>query len=431
MKHYHAIRHLTENKTFGKGDVLVLFGELFQRGYANGLVDEAQRRGMTMISSTVGRREKDHSLRPLTTEESSHIPRPLINVPLEAGFDLEPATAGGPTPVDFLKELKLQDWKEAKLNQDLIHQSQKNGHLRFQKQLDQYMKELEALIPPGANVLFAHIMAGGVPRAKIIMPLMNRVFKGTGDRHLSSQEFWESSIGQLCSESFFDVTAETFNQLILSSEKIRNKVTQNKKKVAYLAYGYHGTEVLIGNNYTWQTYTPYLQGWAKMRLEDYSQEWSQKGVTTCVYNCPEILTNSSSIFQGVEISLYPLLSALKKESPHSPQVQKIIEKCTSLIKKEVGLEQLIEYVNSYLQSETIRQFCNFEKWPQHNTKVQMEKMLETSNGLYDMHQNPKEEILPVLSEVVFQACGKMMLNDIAHPESPVSWLNHDVIAKNY
>ena len=56
---------------YGKGDVFVLFGELFGRGYANGLVDEARKSGMTIIGITMGRRETDGSLRPLTTENWS------------------------------------------------------------------------------------------------------------------------------------------------------------------------------------------------------------------------------------------------------------------------------------------------------------------------------------------------------------------------
>ncbi len=56
------------------------------------------------------------------------------------------------------------------------------------------MTELEKMIPQGANVMFAHTMAGGVPRAKIILPVMNRVFKGHGERYASSKDFWESTL---------------------------------------------------------------------------------------------------------------------------------------------------------------------------------------------------------------------------------------------
>ena len=40
FKDYFPIRHKPTPHLFQKGDVLVLFGELFNRGYANGLVEE-------------------------------------------------------------------------------------------------------------------------------------------------------------------------------------------------------------------------------------------------------------------------------------------------------------------------------------------------------------------------------------------------------
>jgi hypothetical protein len=426
--HYHALRQLKKNDTFKSGDVLVLFGELFNRGYANGLVEEAERRGMTIVRSTVGRREKDGVLRPLTAEEAAGIPQPFINIPLEAGFDLEPSNKGI-SPVDQLKDVRLSDWESFQLDRESALQSQKNGQNRFRNQIKNYLAELEKLIPAGANVLFAHLMAGGVPRTKIVMPLMNRAFKGTGDRWLPSEKFWNSEIGQLCSLSFNEVTANTFDFLIQESTALREKLQARGSKVAYLAYGYHGTEVLIDNNYTWQTYSPYIQGWAKMLLENYAQSWSKKGVTCTVYNCPEILTNSSSIFQGVEVSLYPLVGALKKESGNSHKSLDTLGRCQHVLKPEYTLEEVSAFTSNYLKNSLIREHCDFQKWPQHSSQKQMELMLESSDHLISMHKDNKVLLTHILSEVVFAGCGKVMLNDIAHPESPVSWINHDILAK--
>ncbi|MBY0555106.1 hypothetical protein K2P97_11300, partial [bacterium] len=89
MKNYFPIRQKAQKHNFQKGDVLVLFGELFNRGYANGLVEEAERNGLTVIRATVGRRDAEGNLRNLTNEETENIPKPFINIPLEAGFDLE------------------------------------------------------------------------------------------------------------------------------------------------------------------------------------------------------------------------------------------------------------------------------------------------------------------------------------------------------
>jgi hypothetical protein len=425
MKHYHALRQLKEDHTFGQGDVLVLFGELFSRGYANGLVEEAEKRGMKIIRTTVGRRERDNSLRSLTPEEAASIPQPFINLPMEAGFDLETGSSGK-SPVDLLKDVKLTDWQQATVDKETIFEARKKGRSRFQNNLKTYLQKLEEQIPKNANVVFAHLMAGGVPRAKIVMPLMNRAFKGTGERYVSSQAFWESNIGELCALSFLEVTAETFNQLISESTALRERVQSRGKKVCYSAYGYHGTEILIHQDYTWQTYTPYLQGWAKMRLEEYSREWTAKGVSCCVYNCPEILTNSSSIFQGVEVSLYPLMSALQKENPSA---QKFLQSCQQKLKSGFSIDKVLQIAQDFLSDKETREHCQFDKWPQHSCKSQMERMLAASDQIFEMHVNSKDLITNVLSELVFAVCGKIMLNDLAQPEAPVSWINHDIIAK--
>jgi hypothetical protein len=428
MNTYHSLSHLKENKNLKPGDVLVLFGELFAKGYATGLVEEAKARGMTVIYSTVGRREKDGSLRPLNAEEISQQPQPLINVPLEAGFDLEPDD-NGRLFVDHLKDVKLTNWEEFKPPPGTLDQSRNRGRARFQKFVQTYLQQLKPHLPPKANVVFAHLMAGGVPRAKIVLPLMNRIVKGTGDRFLSSDHFIKSEIGKLTLECFSEVTAETFQTLLTESTEIRKNIEQQGGQVSYLAYGYHGTEVLMGNNYVWQTYSPYLQGWAKMRLENYSREAKQKGISTCVYNCPEILTNSSSIFVGVEVSLYPLLGALQKETSVSGKNAAAVKKCLSLFKPEVSLEQMMSYTHTFFTSELIRSHCVFEKWPQGNAKEQLEKMLEASDYLIGLHRDPKQLVSFELSEIVFSACGKLMLNDALKPEAAVSWINHQVIAK--
>lgn len=425
---YHAIRQLKKDTTFKQGDVLVLFGELFNRGYANGLVEEAERRGMKVIRTTVGRREKDNTLRPLTEEEMASIPKPFINVPLEAGFDLEPDDQGV-TIVDHLKEIKLSEWESFELNKGSLEASRKRGRERFTRNLRAYLAELDSHIPAGANVLFAHLMAGGVPRAKIIMPLMNRSLKGSGDRFLSSEKFWNSSLGQLCSQSFNEVTAETFYHLVTESAALREKIQKQGGKVSYVAYGYHGTEVLVGQNYVWQSYSPYLQGWAKIRLENHSRDFSAKGIKTCIYNCPEILTNSSAIFSGVEVSLYPLMGALRKEGADSSKAQETVKECLSMLKPEVAIDDVLNFTKNYLMSDVIRTHCVFEKWPQHNSREQLEKMVGASDHLIELHKDSKQIMTFPLSEVVIEACGKVMLADSPAPEAPVSWINHDVIAK--
>ncbi len=407
---------------FKEGDVLFLCGELFGRGYANGIVDEAKAAGMTIIGSTVGRRDADGTLRPLNDEElasaEANLGGKIINIPLEAGFDMEPGS-DGISPVDRFKGVKPDDWASVKLDQAEIEYSRQRGTKRFCGNLAAVVAELEKLLPAGANVLAVHTMAGGIPRARVFMPILNKLFKGQGDRFLSSEAFWNSDMGRLCDVSFNEVTADTYKYLIEATAGLRDR-----QKVSYAAYGYHGTAVLIDGVSTWQSYTPYLQGWAKIRLEDIAIAAWEKGIKATVYNCPEILTNSSALFLGVENSLYPLIGALRAEGDES-----IIKECQSLLREGATVDTLLEIANTYLTSELVTGTRDFDSWPQHNNPQQQEYMLNTSAELISLNADQKEIVCAVLSRGVFQGVGKLMFDSSWEPKAPVIWLNHDVIAK--
>ncbi len=423
-----ALRQIPSLAPYKPGDVMVVFGELFTRGYANGIVDEAEKRGLTVIHSTVGRRDSEGQLRPLNSEELQDKPKPFINIPLEAGFDMEPDSKGQ-TPCDQLKGIKMSDWDADHLNWDSILESQASGVKRFRANTQKYMEELKKYIPSGANVLFVHTMAGGVPRAKIIMPVMNKVFKGRGDRFIPSQQLFESQLGQFSQLNFTEVTANTFQHLVELSADIRNSVQAGGGHVSYVAYGYHGTEILVNNEYRWQTYTPYFQGWAKMALEKHAQHFSKNGIQCCVFNCPEILTNSSSIFQGVEVSLYPLVGAIEKEASQSAYAIKVLESCRALLKDEHSFEEIMAFTHKYVKNPLTLEFSSFEHWPQHNAQKQMEYMLDSSEHLIAMHKDPKNLMTALLSEEVFKATGFLMFHSSYDLQDSVLWLNHDIVAK--
>lgn len=423
-----AMREIPQLAGYKPGDVMVLFGELFSKGYANGIVDEAEKRGMTIVRSTVGRRDADGSLRPLNEEEHKDIPRPFINIPMEAGFDMEPDSKGV-TPCDQLKGIKMKDWDQDHLNWDSILESQKNGVERFRKNLTAYMTELKQHIPDGANVLFVHTMAGGVPRAKILMPVMNKVFKGRGDRFIPSEDLFNSQLGKFSQLNFSEVTAHTFKHLVELSSDVRSSVEGNGGQVSYVAYGYHGTEILIDGSYQWQTYTPYFQGWAKIELEEHCKSFMNQGIKCCVFNCPEILTNSSSIFQGVEVSLYPLLGAIQKEGENSKYCQEVLRKCQELLKESHTFNEIMEFTSQYVKNELTTTHSNFDQWPQHNSIDQMAYMLDSSEHLISMHKDPKTLMTFPLSEEVFKATGYVMFHQAWNIDKPVMWLNHDIVAK--
>ena len=431
MTEYNPLRQLPADAGYKKGDLLVLCGELFGRGYANGIVDEAKKRGMTVIGTTVGRRGADGLLRPLLDDElaeaEAQLGGKIINIPLEAGFDMEP-DASGLTPIDRLKGTRPDEWNEVVLDWDGIEQARMRGIARFSAGLSMAALELEKLIPAGANVLFVHCMAGGVPRARVYMPVFNRVFKGQGDRYLSSERFWNSDMGRLCKISFDEVSADTFAYLIDATDFCRARITAKGGKAAYAAYGYHGCEVLINGAYTWQSYTPYLTGWAKIRLEEAAAAARSRGIAAAVFNSPEIQTNSSALFMGVEISLYPLLAALDREGG-GVAASGIKEECRSLLKEGSSLESLLDIAGEFLSAPLMAGFRDFATWPHHNTPEQAELMLTCSATLMEMSMSPREIICAVLSRAVFTAVGKLMLDTMWESSAPVYWLNHDIIAK--
>ncbi|PIU01271.1 MAG: hypothetical protein COT74_01845 [Bdellovibrionales bacterium CG10_big_fil_rev_8_21_14_0_10_45_34] len=430
MNSFYALRDLPPTDSYKKGDIVFIFGEVFQSGYVNGLISAAVRRGLKVYSTTVGRREGD-ALRNLTNEEltecASRAPLDgVLNATLEAGFDFEPSSQGK-TPVDQISGLKMSQWQEAKIDWNQIEESKERGRERFFTSARQWAEQVSEIAQqnPDSNILFVHTMAGGIPRAKILMPTMNRIFKGRGDRYLASKTFWESELGKLCSVSFDEVTAQTYQTLIDVTQPLREE--RKGKRVAYVAYGYHGCELLMNGQYTWQSYAPYLQGWAKLELEKISQRAFSVGVTSCVFNCPEILTNSSSLFQGVEIPLYPLIEAVRKDAPN--HFAKVEASLKPFLKPGVSLDSIYESCMSFFNNPSTQFLQDFNSWPQHSEANQMDLMLEQSDRVFDMQTAKDDSITNWLSRLVFEGCGHLMFEESAKPCAAVEWLGHDIIAK--
>ncbi len=421
-----GLKDLPAKAPYGQNDTLVVFGEIFSRGYVNGLVDVAKAQGMKVLEGTVGRRDAEGKLRPLTSEEIQSKEGDVINVPLEAGFDLTPSSKGL-SPADQLKGLKMSEWETAALDPEQMQESLLAARESFRQRVKEYVKALRPRLNTSKNILIAHTMAGGVPRTKIVMPVMNRVFKGRGDRFLSSEAFWKSELGSFCAKNFMEVTAHTLDVLIEETGALRQEVEAKGGQVSYVAYGYHGTEVLIEGEYRWQTYTPYLQGWAKLELENIAKKHFGQGVAVSVYNCPEILTNSSSIFQGLEVSLYPMLGALQKEE--SAYTHKILKACLAKLKDGKGVEQVLEFTDRYLTHPVLLKHSSLEKWPQHNSPEHMGLMLTSSEELASWHKDEKDPCNPLLSEEIFKATGPLMLHEAFKPRKPVWWLGHDILAR--
>lgn len=431
MEHPIALENISENTVFRKGDVFVLFGELFGRGYATGLLDQARKAGMQIVGITVGRRDENNALRALTADEQSEAEARLggtiINVPLMAGFDLD-APAAGPTPTDLLAGMTLESWEHDKLDWDYIEQCQAVATARFTDSLSQVMTILDGMIADGRNVFFAHTMAGGIPKAKAFLVVANRIYKGTGPRHMSSQTLLDSDMGKLILRNFDEVSANTFRHLIDFSAAIRERVEASGGQVRYTAYGYHGTGILIDGEYRWQTYTNYTQGYAKMRLEGIAQEAWATGIKATVYNCPEIRTNSSDVFTGIELPLIPLLLALKKENGGQWAAEQW-QACEALLADGFTLDDVIGKIKDLQASEVMTPFYDFSAWPMPNSQAQADLTIGTSHEITAMHRNNKVMISDLLSALVVEATGQLIFGASSSPSGPVRWLNHDVVAR--
>jgi len=419
------------NQLFGKGDVFVLFGELFGRGYATGLIEAAKAAGMSVIGITVGRRDDAGVLRPLTDEElaeaESGLGGRIINVPLMAGFDMD-APDGSPTPTAMLGGMTLDNWKEYKLDWDQVEKCRVLGVERFNAALTQVMAELDGMIPAGRNVFFAHTMAGGIPRAKAFMAIANRIYKGRGSRHQSSQALIESDLGKLILQNFDEVSANSFGRLLDFSADLRSRIESEGGQVRYTAYGYHGTRILIDGDYRWQTYTNYTQGYAKKRLEDFAAQAWDKGIRATVFNCPEIRTNSSDVFAGIELSLLPLLEALRKEGGGA-WVDALWQQCQDLLQDGVTLETVLKMVGDYQLDPVMQEFYNFSAWPMPNSADQVDRTVGTSQEIVGLHKDRKQLVSDVLSQHVVEATGQLIFGTANDAEGPVLWLDHDLVAR--
>lgn len=425
------LTQIPHNNLYRKGDVFVLFGELFGRGYVTGLLDQAKKAGMEIIGITVGRRDENNKLRPLNAEElaqaEANLGGRIINIPAMAGFDLD-APEGEPTPTDLLSALTLENWETEKLDWAHIEKCRQVGVERFQKAVSDIMAQLEGMIADGKNVHFAHTMAGGIPKAKVFLVIANRIYKGRGARHMSSQVLLDSDLGKLILQNFDEVSANTFRHLIEGSAAIRARIEKSGGQVRYSAYGYHGTGILIGDEYRWQTYTNYTQGYAKMKLEAIAEEAFASGIKATVFNCPEIRTNSSDVFAGIELPLLPLLKALKKENPGA-RADKIWADCQALLVEGATIDGVLQKIADFQVSAVMEPFYDFNKWPMPNSQGQSDITIGTSTEIAQMHKDAKALISDYLSVLVVEATGALIFGEVANPSAPVLWLNHDVVAR--
>ena len=169
---------------------------------------------------------------------------------------------------------------------------------------------------------------------------------------------------------------------------------------------------------------------AKMRLENVAEAAWAQGIKATVYNCPEIRTNSSDLFNGVELSLYPLIRALRHEGG-GPWAEAQAKACQDLMIEGMGLEAMLDEVDAYHLNPIITPFhSDFQDWPKHNSQAMADLMLATSDKVMEMNRDKKNLITDYLSGLVVESSGRIMLNEGYAPRGPVLWLGHDLVAKD-
>ncbi len=411
-------------------DTLAVCGEVFSKGYVNGLIDCAKAAGAKVLCSTVGRRDgPEAALRPLSDEELNAAPHSIINVPLEAGFgEFRDKSSTGIT--DKLKTLTMRNWDSAEIADPAwVEQLRLDAQVDFKRRLRLWADQVLGAVPSqGGRLIVVHTMAGGFFRSRVLWALANRVFKGVGTRYLSSRVFWQSPLGKLCEKNFLEVSAYSFEHLINAVEQAK-QAKNRTLPTQYWAYGYHGCECLVQGDYQWQSYAPYLQGWAKLELEQIATRAQEQGRAVTVFNVPEILSQSSSVFLGVEVGLYALLGALQKEGCSTAWLERQLAKW---LLPGRGMADIQPLVQGYLDYALKNGFGDKSTWPHHNARRQMQKMQQSVKALMDLHKDAKHSACEFLSDLVVGACGHIMSgHKIPRPpqKKPIEWIGHKEVAQ--
>lgn len=381
--------------------IFIVFGEVFPGGYIQGLLAQAKKNKATIIYSTMGRRNSNQKLRPLNQEELEQKtkeldlsdPKLFINIPLEAGFDLEPYE--GSTLVDHINQYGLKNWEDFSVDDSFLLNAKKTARAKFQTQIKKFFTQARSHITKDTkNIHFIHTMAGGIPRAKLLMAVLNKVLKGRGKRFYSSEKFCSTNLGKASLESFQSVTAESFQDLITETKMLRESWNKQNISVSYTAFGYRGNSILIRDNYQWTAYAPYIQGWAKLELENIAKQAQQNNINAHVFNCPEVLTRSSQAFSGIEVFLYPFLNSLNTKSSDVilqkvgdlPIIQSLLKQLNTrsleqesfmhYFHKDFSFLKLKQLTDDFFTHPSLNQQLKPELWPQHNNFQQMDLMIE-------------------------------------------------------
>jgi hypothetical protein len=412
---------------FGDHDVLVVFGEIFDAGYANGVVREALRRGMKVIYSTVGRRD-GVVLRVLDSNElEQKRASPIINIPLEAGFDHE--EHDGKSVVSILDHAGDMSIDELKFDWEWVDKVRRAGRARFVQSVERFMFELEEMIPPQSNCLFLHTMAGGIPRSSFMHSILLKLFRPQSADFLSSERFFSSDLGRLCEISFQEVSAESYRLMIELSHKLRRRLESRGNRVSYAAFGYLGNEVFFRGQYRWQALGFYIQAKAKLKLTEFSKESFAAGISSTVFNVPECITSSSKTFPGIELPILLLVSALRNESKEKEKYKSLEEAIGRFLLPNVSVTEFVSKIDVHYSALIGTKWTDPSAWPQQSDSNIMSQFSDWSRVHRSMQSGGPNALPLFLSEIIVDAVGKIVLGQSWDSNQPELWIGHDVVAK--
>ncbi len=155
-----------------------------------------------------------------------------------------------------------------------------------------------------------------------------------------------------------------------------------------------------------------------MALERIAEDAWATGVKATVYSCPEIRTNSSDVFTGIELPLIPLLLALRKENGGRWAEEQWLA-CQRLLADGVTMDDVFRKITAMQASDVMRPFYDFSAWPMANSQAQADLTIGTSNEITAMHRGTKVMISDHLSGLVVEATGQLIFGESSNPSGPV------------
>jgi hypothetical protein len=90
---------------------------------------------------------------------------------------------------------------------------------------------------------------------------------------------------------------------------------------------------------------------------------------------------------------------------------------------------VLQKVADFHASEVMQGYRDFAAWPMPNSPAQADLTIGTSDDIAQMHTDRKALITDLLSTLVLEATGPLILRESSAPAGPVLWLNHDIIAR--